>query len=218
MNTKQSNTKEYKHFLYLLIFLPLLFWFYICQQHLQPKYIIHSKIDDYIPFLKVFIIPYLFWFFYIGIGLMYFGMKSKKDYFYLIKLIYISMTVCYIIYCVLPSGQSLRPVIKNTDIFSRLVNFIYTIDPPTNVCPSLHVIDAISVNIVVWNSELFENNKKVKIISLICMILICASTMFIKQHSIIDVFAGIGFSIVLYLSVYIVPELIQNREAKTNAK
>lgn len=218
MEVKKNTTREYKHFLYLLIFLPLLLWFYICQKHVHPKYIIHSRIDDYIPFLKIFIIPYLFWFFYIGMGLLYFGLKSKKDYFYLLKLIYISMTVCYIIYCILPSGQELRPIIKDTDILSKLINLIYSIDPPTNVCPSLHVIDAISVNIVVWNSELFTDNKKIKILSLICMILICLSTMFIKQHSVIDVFTGIAFSIVLYLSVYILPELFQNKEVKANTK
>nr|WP_272507411.1 phosphatase PAP2 family protein [Clostridium aestuarii] len=95
-----------------------------------------------------------------------------------------------------------------------MVGFIYSVDPPTNVCPSIHVINSVAVNAVVWNSSLFSNNKKVKFLSVTAMVLICASTMFIKQHSVIDVIAGITLSTVLYVFIFTIPKVKQFKYKK----
>jgi membrane-associated phospholipid phosphatase len=93
-----------------------------------------------------------------------------------------------------------------------MVGFIYSIDPPINVCPSIHVINSIGVNAVVWNSSLFANNKRIKVSSAVIMILICFSTLFIKQHSFLDVIAGIGLSIMLYVFIYTIPRVRNKKE------
>lgn len=210
MKVLQKFIGEHRHFLYLLIFVPLLLIFYLCQKFISPKYIMYCRYDDYIPFLSVFIIPYMFWFAYIGIGFVYFGLKSKSDFIKLVKFIFWGMGVSYAAFIVFPSGQNLRPILTDKGIFSALVGFIYSIDPPANVCPSIHVINSIGVNAVVCKSELFQDRRIIKVISSIIMILICASTLFIKQHSIIDVMAGIGLSIVLYFFIYVIPRVRQH--------
>ncbi|WMJ79591.1 phosphatase PAP2 family protein [Clostridium sp. MB40-C1] len=201
-----------RHFLYMIIWIPLLGFFYCCQKFVTPKYIMHSSIDDHIPFLKVFILPYVFWYFYISAPFVYFGLKSKDDFLKLTKFIFLGMGISYIIYVILPSGQNLRPILLEKDIFTKMVGVIYAIDPPANVCPSIHVIDAVGVNIVICSSPLFEKNRRVKVISTIIMVLICLSTMFIKQHSFLDVIAGIALSIGLYGYVYLVPGLKKKKQ------
>lgn len=212
MNTIIKFINEHKHFLYLFILIPLLICFNFCQIFLKPKYIMYCSFDDYIPFLKIFILVYMFWFIYIGIGFVYFGLKSRDDFMNLAKFLFLGMGISYVIFVILPSGQNLRPTLDGDDILTKMVGFIYSIDPPTNVCPSIHVINSIGVNAVVWNSSLFANNKRIKISSAATMILICLSTLFIKQHSFLDVIAGIGLSIVLYGFIYTIPKVRKKRE------
>ncbi|MCY6484396.1 phosphatase PAP2 family protein [Clostridium aestuarii] len=205
---------EHRHFLYLLMFIPLILFFCICQKFIEPRYIMHCKLDDYIPFSKGFILAYMFWFAYMGIGFVYFGLKSRNDFINLVKFIFCGMGISYAIFVIWPSGQNMRPVLQQNDMLTSMVGFIYSVDPPTNVCPSIHVINSVAVNAVVWNSSLFSNNKKVKFLSVTAMVLICASTMFIKQHSVIDVIAGITLSTVLYVFIFTIPKVKQFKYKK----
>ena len=55
--------KKYNHawvLLYALIYMP---WFTYLERHVTAAfYLIHSPLDDYIPFVEYFIVPYLLWF------------------------------------------------------------------------------------------------------------------------------------------------------------
>ena len=65
----QSITKikqfilRYRHawvLLYSFIYMP---WFCYLEKHrFSHYYLIHSPLDDYIPFVEYFIVPYLLWF------------------------------------------------------------------------------------------------------------------------------------------------------------
>lgn len=189
---------KYKHFLILLIYIPLLMCFSYCEKVVKAKYIMHCTLDDLIPFVKVFIIPYLSWFVYIGFGFAYSGFKCKNEYYKLCIFMFSGMAICYIIYLLLPNAQNLRPVIAGRDVFSRLVNYIYSVDTPTNVSPSIHVMASVGINTTLSNCARMEKKAKLEWISVIWMLLICLSTLLIKQHSAIDVIFGILLSLVLY--------------------
>ncbi|KYH29306.1 MULTISPECIES: phosphatase PAP2 family protein [Clostridium] len=215
MNYIRRFIKGNMHFLYLLLFVPLILVFCFCEKFITPKYIIHSKYDDYIPFIKFFIVPYMFWFVYMAIGFVYFGLKSRKDFIKLFKFIFFGMSVSYVIFILFPNWQNMRPILKDKDVFSVVVGFIYSVDSSTNVFPSIHVINSIGVNIAICESSLFIERKSIKILSSLVMILICASTVFIKQHSLIDVIGGIVLSAVLYVCIYYIPE---RHKAKYNGE
>ncbi|HHU63254.1 MAG TPA: phosphatase PAP2 family protein [Clostridiales bacterium] len=202
METIKKLIYKYRHFGWLALFGITLALYGYCERNLVPKYIIESVLDDYIPFIKEFIIPYLFWFIYMAAAILYFGLKSVRDYYRLVFFMFTGMLVCYIIYILFPNGLDLRPEVSGNDIFSRLVKFIHGMDTPTNVCPSIHVFNSIAVHLAVAKSSLFENRKGLKTVSTICMILICASTVFVKQHSIIDLIWGVVLGIVCYIAFY----------------
>ena len=77
------------------------------------------------------------------------------------------------------------------NLLTDAVRTIYLADPPINVCPSIHCFNSIGVNIAIRRSELGRRHKAVRWGSEVLMVLICMSTVFIKQHSIADVFAAI---------------------------
>lgn len=197
----QSN----KHFLYLLVFIPLIVCFSLCSRYVEAKYFMHCFIDDYIPFISIFVIPYLFWFAYMAMSFLYLGVKSKQDFIKLLVFISLGMSISYLAFLFYPSGQNLRPLIGHKGMFLLLVKFIYWIDPPINVCPSIHVLNSIGVHIALVNCKYVKG--KIKMYSFISMILICVSTMFIKQHSFIDVIWGSVLALVLYICIYAIPKL-----------
>jgi len=98
------------------------------------------------------------------------------------------------IYIIFPSRQDLRPVMFERDNFlTRCVEFLYAFDTNTGVCPSLHVAYSLGIASV-WLREKTAS-KPWKVFVLVAVILICLSTMFIKQHSAVDVLAAIPLGI-----------------------
>ena len=72
---------KYHHawvFLYGFIYMP---WFTWLEKHVTSHYfVIHSVFDDYIPFLEIFIIPYLLWFVYVSGTVIYFFLRISRDF------------------------------------------------------------------------------------------------------------------------------------------
>ena len=89
---------------------------------------------------------------------------------------------------------------------------IYAADKPTNVCPSLHCYEALTIHIGMVQSGLFKKGKRLfQTVSVLTLALICLSTVFIKQHSVVDVAAGLLLAAPMYVLVYkwIMPSLVR---------
>lgn len=194
--------KNYNHLLFLLYYLVILFLYKTFNEMIVPKYFMHSFLDDFIPFTKIFIIPYLFWYLYIIMALVYFGFTSREDFYKLAFFMFGGMTICFLIYYILPNGQNLRPVITDTDLFSRMIANIYKTDNPTNVAPSMHVLDSIAVHLSVKHSKSLRKYKWLQWSSFIAAFLISISTVMIKQHSIEDGIYAVILSYILYRVIY----------------
>lgn len=207
MNNKSilpiSNfVKNNKHLTILLYYIVMWFGYRYLNNTTIPEIYIHCPLDNHIPFVKEMVIPYISWYMYIILPMIYFGLKSPKDFTRLCFFMFSGMTISYLIFWILPNGQNLRPEILGSDVFSNILKNIYSSDNPTNSLPSMHVIDAVAVNAAISNSILFRNHGKIKTASFITCIFICVSTVMVKQHSIIDVFAGFVVAWILYQLVY----------------
>ncbi len=199
--------KKYNHIwtaLYALIYMP---WFIWLEKTVVTDYTpIHIWIDDVIPFCEYFIIPYYMWFLYIAAGMVFLFFSSKKDYYKECMFLFTGMTLFLIICTIYPNGQDLRVSITTDNIFASAVNALYQTDTNTNVFPSIHVFNSIGIMIGILKSEWLKEkryNIAVKVISTILAILIILSTVFLKQHSCIDVIGAVIMAIVLYFIVYV---------------
>ena len=84
-----------------------------------------------------------------------------------------------------------------------MVKGLHKADTPTNVLPSLHVYNTLVIECAVFESKTFGKHKKlVCTIAAVWGLLICISTVFLKQHSIIDVFAAIILIAIIYPITY----------------
>ena len=159
--------------------------------------------DDYIPFCEVFVIPYFLWFAYVSAVVIYFFFKNKEDYYRTCIFLFTGMTIFLIWSYVYPNRLFLRPMAFTRDnIFIRMVQHLYAIDTPTNVFPSIHVFNSLGIAIAVLNSDRLRNFRAVRIGSVVLATLIVFSTMFLKQHSLIDVTGGCVMAATLYWLIY----------------
>lgn len=203
LSIKKLTSPQFSHLLLLLGWVAY-FALYFITENLIPRencYVVHSWLDDVIPFCEIFVIPYVFWYALIAISLGYFALYNVDSFKKLQIFIMITQGVAMAIYIAFPNMQDLRPVeFARDNLLTRLVGFLYAFDTDTNVCPSLHVAYSIGIASV-W---LKEKGVKLwwKLFVLISVILICLSTAFIKQHSILDAFAAIPVCVLAELVVY----------------
>ena len=196
--------KKYGHIWvcgYILLYLPYFFWL---ESVITDNYkIMHVALDDVIPFSEYFIVPYMIWFFYVSGAVLYFFFTDKQDYFRLCTFLFIGMTISMMICTFYPNGTDLRvEVDPNKNVFCYLVQMIHNSDTPANVFPSIHVYNSLGVHISVMNSERLRNHKWVRRSSFIIMVAICMSTVFLKQHSVVDVTGAMVLAYVMYQFVY----------------
>lgn len=210
MSKIKKELRKYKHgwpLLYVFIYMP---WFIILETLIPENYpglhIIHCGLDDMIPFCEWFVIPYFLWFLYIPAIFVFLFYHSKNEFYRICAYEFTGMTIALLICSIYPNGLHLRLTDINRDnILVDLVHFLYSNDTATNVCPSIHVFATISAHICLVKSPHMKDLKtrqRIKPLSLILTILICLSTVFLKQHSVIDAFCGALLAFVLYFIVF----------------
>lgn len=183
---------QFNHLLFLLGWIGY-FILYFLTENLIPAekcYPVHCALDDIVPFCEYFVIPYVGWYLLIVGSLIYFALYNPENFKGMSKFIIVTQVVAMIIYIIFPNRQDLRPeVFARDNIFTDIVKLLYTYDTNTGVCPSLHV--AYSVGIAsAWLKEKSASKLCKTLISIFCF-LVCISVAFVKQHSVVDIFAAI---------------------------
>lgn len=183
-------------------------------------HIIHTKIDDMIPFCEYFIIPYVIWYLFVAGTVLYLGLTDKnlKEYNLFITNMVLGMIIFVIVSFVYPNGQNLRPQIEVDSIFTWAVNLLYTIDTNTNVLPSLHVYASVACDTALCRDQKFKEQPSLQWVSHILVFLIILSTMFLKQHSVIDVTAALVCNMAFYPLVYHWDSISTRRSDKAAGK
>lgn len=197
--------QQYRHALPLILYgIIYMLWFTYLEKTVTSHYrLIHYRPDDLIPFCEVFVIPYLLWFAYVAVVIIYFFFRDKDDYFRVCTFLFTGMTVFLIVSTLWPNGHDLRPAIMPRDnLFTRLVTNLYRADTPTNLWPSIHVYNSLGCHIAVMKSAQLEKKKGIRACSLCLCVSIILSTMLIKQHSVFDVTTAFIMAAVMYGIVY----------------
>lgn len=194
------ETRLKKHIKLLLICSAIyLIGFFVLERfNLFELTYMETWLDNYIPFNEYFVIPYVIWYVYIIAGFIYFLYQDDFEYNRCMYYLFAGMFIALIIYTFFPNGQNLRVELTNENIFQSMVSLLYAIDTPTNVCPSLHTYNSIMMYVALKRSHFFKDKHLLDILAFILVISICASTVLIKQHAIVDVFGGILMSIIVY--------------------
>ncbi len=197
------NDPQFAH-LKLLLGWVVYFLFYFLTENFIPVencHVIHSALDDRIPFNEFFFIPYCFWYLLIVISLGYFALYDVENFRNLQTFIIITQVVAMTVYILYPSVQNLRPTeFARDNFFTWLAGIIYTLDTPTGVCPSLHVAYSLGIGSC-WLKEK-SASKLWKGFVVFSVILISLSTAVVKQHSVVDIAAALPVGLLAEILVF----------------
>ena len=159
---------------YLVFYLSVFHW--LEANITVPEVWVHCRLDDLIPFCKYAVIPYFAWFVWIPFTLFYLLWKAPRN------------------------GLDLRPYrVYGSDFFARTVRRLYDTDTATNVCPSIHVFNSVTLMMAYYRSRIFDEPRRrwMRPAAAVLCVSIIASTVLLKQHSCIDVVLGILLALVL---------------------
>ena len=197
---------------YMVFYMMMFSW--LETRRVYDYHVIHTFLDDFIPFHEIFIIPYLLWFPYMIGTVVYFIFKPamKNEYYRLISNLMMGMSVFLMVSFLWPNMLELRPTeFARDNILTDAVKWLYRTDTPTNVLPSIHVFNSLACEVAVFTSPNLRKRKVLQAGSMVLTGSIILSTMFLKQHSVVDVCLGSAMALLGYHLFYTQPVALEGR-------
>ncbi len=191
---KQEISEKIKTAMPILLFMPIyMVWFKILE--LVPLgfcYRTDLWIDEAFPFVKYFIMPYFIWFAYIPTVGVYLLFRDETEFKSFQNMMIGGMVFFLILNTFFPTAILLRPVhITGSGLCTNLVRYLYSIDTSTNVFPSIHVYTTVVAFVCISRCKgRLAAKKGVKLIAWLLSVAIILATVFLKQHSVLDVAFG----------------------------
>jgi len=181
---------EYGFFSLIACFFVNCFVYWGTQLLMKDKYHYDftSWLDNKIPFVKEWVVIYLGCYIFWAVNYILISREGKELWFRFVFADISAKLICGIFFIALPT-TNVRPAVTGNDIFSILMKFVYYVDMPVNLFPSLHCLMS-------WFCFVgIRKSKKIplwyKVFSCVFAISVCLSTQFTKQHYLIDAAGGI---------------------------
>lgn len=177
----------------------------------QARYWIHSALDDLIPFREEFLPCYLIWFpYWLGtIGWLWWRDRHQQAEFGRLAYFMITgITICLLGYTFWPTGTDIRPLVYPRDnLLTGVVAMIQGFDTPTNVFPSLHIYTSIVAHYTLSTTRYLDRYPWRSWASALVLVLISASTVFLKQHSVLDLAGAAALFVLLWAGRQVAPAI-----------
>ena len=203
-----KGRRKFGREVWYLLYLPIYLLLFALVEHLvvDNYWVSWCTLDARIPFVRQFVLIYVMWYPLMLGTTLYLLLKDRRAFVRYARALVIGLTACMLIFVLFPSGQELRPAeVPGHDLTAWMLRAIYAADTNTNVFPSMHVVGTLAAVIAIFDSRSASGCAKWGVAAL--GMLINASTVLIKQHSLLDIFAGIALYALVYLAVYRLPEL-----------
>lgn len=139
-------------------------------------------LDDRIPLLPWFVVPYIGFFVFIGFSI--FLVWNTQFIQPLLASLLFAYVVAFAVWYLFPNGVK-RPEISGTGLFHRILRFIYKTDHDTNAFPSGHVFVTL---ICAYYVSL--GRPEMALAAWTIAVSIVLSTLFTKQHYVVDIVGG----------------------------
>lgn len=172
--------------------------YFLIKSFISDFHLIGSSLDDKIPFIPIFIIPYSIWYPFIIISYFFVFKNSKDKFKRLISVTIFALLIAYACFIIYPTMVN-RPIVDSYNSLSSLLLYLtYKLDVPVNCFPSCHcLLSFITMYFVTFDKDM---NKYFRVTVGIISILIVLSTLFVKQHVIIDVLGAFVISTILFIN------------------
>lgn len=188
--------KRYSVFPLLLVILFNIFAFNVTRLLTAGKthYDLSLPIDKALPFLPIFIFPYVIAYIQWFLNYYLIGCQERD---FMMKYISAALTaklITAVIFIAVPTSM-VRPELQVHDFTTWFTNFIFTVDSPDNLFPSIHVIAGwFSLRMSFKVSGLGKYRTPYIVWNIVMFLLILPTILLIKQHLFLDILGGIAVS------------------------
>lgn len=191
-NELEMNTLQ--RLILILVFFAIVSISYLGSQYIIVTHIGVSNLsvmipgEERIPFLPVFLIIYVS--FYALPVIVFMKLRERGRLYKSMMAFLIAVGVHLVFFFTMPISYVLRPELEwSSELFSQLFQILYLIDQPINTFPSMHVSFAFLSHYVV--KRYFPKYARA---SLIVACAVACSTLFVKQHYVMDVVSGFAMA------------------------
>ncbi|OXS53132.1 hypothetical protein B1A99_30480 [Cohnella sp. CIP 111063] len=172
-----------------------------------------TEVDGSIPFVPAFALPYSLWYPFLFVVFVLVLRKDKREYFRLLLAFCLGLLLSNLVFLVFQTTVP-RPEIGTEGFFHGIVSFIYANDQPYNCFPSVHVLTSA---LMIYGARRLGMAAKIPIA--VVAVSIIVSTVFIKQHVIADVMAGLlAAKLVFWLAGELIRRFERRRELSETMK
>ena len=160
-------------------------------------------LDDKIPFRAGFVYFYVMWFPYLVVPGVFWLLNEPETFRRYMLSIALGFTFAVIVCVVFPNCQNMRPdPVPGKGLAPAIVRMLYAADTNTNVLPSVHVIGAAVMAYACAYSPAVRRHGWMLPCVIVLAVMITLSTLFIKQHSALDVITALIVCVPLWFAVY----------------
>ncbi len=174
--------------IFLILCQCIVFWATRIPLMFMDKLDLSTPLDEMIPFrpgwISVYVLSFASW-----LVTFFLLFRQRKDHVYRNSAAYFLTLMLTGLCFLLVPGAIERPAVPGRDFCSWLTRFIYLVDQPNNLCPSLHVICSYYCWRAIWDTEgipLWYRR-----FNFVFLLLVCCSILFVKQHVFVDIPAGV---------------------------
>ena len=152
-------------------------------------------LDKHIPYISFFAIFYILFYLYIVLGPLLIARVNRYFFYRVITAGILGSFLGFLTFLIHPTYAPLEKVTPNNFLDSIFL-FIKSMDVYANgvFCPSFHCFISALIFIGVAAIPNIKNNIKIKFFTI--STLICLSTVFTRQHAVIDIFGGILLALI----------------------
>lgn len=145
-------------------------------------------LDAHVPFVPFFVTFYVLAFIQWAVGYILMARESRSFCYQMMTGDMIAKLICMVCFLAFPTTM-VRPEITGSDVWSRLLTLVYQLDAPDNLFPSIHCLESW----ICFRAALRQRKtgKWYTCFSLVFTLLVCASTVLVKQHLLPDIAGGI---------------------------
>lgn len=191
-----------------------------------PATVMHSALDDRIPFVPMFILVYVSWFIFLFVGFVTLWHTHKIDaanhsaYIQSVSAIGISLLICGIIFAVFPT--QIPPFYRETlaadnspfRVFSHMVS---SSDALRDAFPSEHCLTSILLAWALGRTPVIKKHRLrvlITVLAWVWALLICASTVLVKQHSIIDFYGAVALGAIVIAATELIARVKRKKQSQ----
>ena len=157
----------------------------------RKHYILKLFLDDLIPFRTEFILIYVLAFAHWIIGYLMIAREREEVCYRVVSGDILAKLAVGLVFILIPTTIN-RPWPVGNGFWDQCTRLVFSMDAPDNLFPSIHCLESW----MVFRGSLYMKHppKYYRPVMLIFAILVFASTVFLKQHLVIDIAGGVLFA------------------------